>query len=66
VLELEKRRARLPGGSSVAPTVEQYYRNWDILLLAYDRDQAEHSHPGFGPHAHSYIKLIARRPEGTR
>jgi SAM-dependent methyltransferase len=46
--------------------VEQYYRNWDILLLAYDRDQAEHSHPGFEPHAHSYIKLIARRPEGTR
>lgn len=46
--------------------VELFYRNWDIRLLTYDRDQLEHSHPGFAPHAHSYIKLIARRPKGQR
>lgn len=46
--------------------VELFYRNWDIRLLTYERDQPEHSHPGFAPHAHSYIKLIARRPEGHR
>jgi SAM-dependent methyltransferase len=46
--------------------VEHFYRNWDIRLLAYERDQPEHSHPGFAPHAHSYIKLIAQRPEGQR
>lgn len=44
--------------------VELFYRNWDIRLLTYDRDQPEHSHPGFAPHTHSYIKLIAQRPEG--
>lgn len=46
--------------------VELFYRNWDIRLLTYERDQPEHSHPGFAPHAHSYIKLIAQRPEGHR
>jgi len=28
---------------------------------------AEHSHPGFAPHAHSHIKLVAaRQPERTQ
>jgi SAM-dependent methyltransferase len=44
--------------------IEQFYRNWDIRLLAYERDQPERSHPGFPAHVHSYIKLIAQRPEG--
>jgi len=50
-------------------TVEQFYRGWQGLLRIHERDRAEHSHPGFAPHAHSHIKLIAaRRPEtdGTR
>ena len=49
-------------------TVEQFYRGWQVLRI-HERDRAEHSHPGFTPHAHSHIKLIAaRRPEtdGTR
>jgi SAM-dependent methyltransferase len=45
-------------------TVEQFYRGWQALLHIYERDRAEHSHPGFAPHAHSHIKLIAaRRPK---
>jgi SAM-dependent methyltransferase len=45
-------------------TVEQFYNGWQALLHSYERDRSEHSHPGFAPHAHSYIKLIAaRRPE---
>jgi len=43
--------------------IEQFYRNWDIRLLAYERDRPERSHPGFPAHVHSYIKLIAQRPE---
>jgi SAM-dependent methyltransferase len=45
-------------------TVEQFYSGWQVLLRIYERDRAEHSHPGFAPHAHSHIKLIAaRQPE---
>lgn len=42
--------------------VEQFYRDWRIDLLAYERGRQEHSHPGFAPHVHSHIKLIATRP----
>lgn len=42
--------------------VEQFYRNWRMDLLAYERGRQEHSHPGFAPHIHSHIKLIATRP----
>lgn len=41
--------------------VEHFYRNWDILLHAHERRREERSHPGFAPHAHSFIKLIAAR-----
>jgi hypothetical protein len=45
-------------------TVEQFYNGWRARLRFYERDRAEHSHPGFAPHAHSHIKLIAeRQPE---
>lgn len=45
-------------------TVEQFYNGWRALLRFYERDRVEHSHPGFAPHAHSHIKLIAeRQPE---
>jgi SAM-dependent methyltransferase len=46
--------------------VEHFYREWDTLLLAYERQRSEHSHPGFAPHVHSHIKLIAARAPGTR
>jgi hypothetical protein len=49
--------------------VEQFYSGWQALLHVYERVRLGHSHPGFSPHAHSHIKLIAsRRPErnGTR
>jgi len=42
-------------------TVEQFYQDWRMLLHAYERGRAEHSHPGFAPHAHSHVKLIAAR-----
>jgi hypothetical protein len=42
--------------------VEQFYGGWRTLLHARERDRAEHSHPGFAPHAHSHIKLVAARP----
>jgi SAM-dependent methyltransferase len=41
--------------------VERFYQDWDMLLHAYQRGRREHSHPGFGPHVHSHIKLIATR-----
>ena len=43
--------------------VERFYHNWDLLLLAHERGRSEHSHPGFAPHVHSHIKLIAARGE---
>lgn len=46
--------------------VEQFYAGWHPLLHERERDRAEHSHPGFGPHVHSHIKIVAaRQPEGT-
>jgi hypothetical protein len=47
--------------------VERFYQKWHLLLRCYERGRAEHSHPGFGPHVHSHVKLIAARnpePEG--
>jgi SAM-dependent methyltransferase len=41
--------------------VEGFYQDWTILLRAREHAQREHSHPGFAPHVHSYIKLIAAR-----
>lgn len=47
-------------------TVEGFYASWRTLLLARERGRRDHSHPGFGPHVHSHIKLVAaRRPERT-
>jgi SAM-dependent methyltransferase len=42
-------------------TVERFYRGWRPLYRAYERGQSEHSHPGFGPHVHSHIKLVHAR-----
>lgn len=42
-------------------TIEHFYRGWRILHHAHERDRAEHSHPGFAPHVHSHIKLVAAR-----
>jgi hypothetical protein len=50
-------------------TVEQFYAGWRVLLHARERGRTEHSHPGFGPHVHSHIKLVATRQierTGTR
>lgn len=41
--------------------VESFYQDWTILLRAREHARSEHSHPGFTPHVHSYIKLIAAR-----
>jgi hypothetical protein len=41
--------------------VEQFYGRWRPLFHARERGRAEHSHPGFAPHAHSYVKLVAAR-----
>jgi SAM-dependent methyltransferase len=43
--------------------VEHFYQEWDLLLLAHERGRSERSHPGFAPHVHSHIKLIAARGE---
>jgi SAM-dependent methyltransferase len=45
--------------------VELFYRDWDMLLHAYQRGRREHSHPGFAPHVHSHIKLITTRRTGV-
>ena len=45
-------------------TVEQFYGGWQPLFHARERDRAEHSHPGFGPHVHSHVKLVAARLSG--
>jgi SAM-dependent methyltransferase len=49
-------------------TVEQFYRGWRTLLRLHERGRAEHSHPGFAPHRHSHVKLVAARipHDGTR
>jgi hypothetical protein len=47
--------------------VECFYHDWRELLRASERGRAEHSHPGFGPHVHSHIKLVAARcPKGIQ
>jgi SAM-dependent methyltransferase len=39
--------------------VERFYADgWRVLQHGYYRGQEEHSHPGFGPHAHSHVKLV--------
>ena len=41
--------------------------DWRALLHVRERGRAEHSHPGFGPHVHSHIKLVATgQIEGNR
>jgi SAM-dependent methyltransferase len=44
--------------------VERSCQDWDMLLRAYERGRRERSHPGFAPHVHSHIKLIATRSTG--
>jgi SAM-dependent methyltransferase len=41
--------------------VERFYQGWRPLLRSYERDRTERSHPGFAPHVHSHVKLIAAR-----
>ena len=41
--------------------VEHFYEDWHVLHSAHERDRPDRSHPGFMPHAHSHIKLIAQR-----
>jgi hypothetical protein len=41
--------------------VERFYEDWNMLLRVRERARSEHSHPGFAPHVHSHIKLIATR-----
>ena len=38
--------------------VEDFYRDDSRLLRVFDRNRQERSHPGFGVHQHSHIKLI--------
>ena len=38
--------------------VEDFYRDGSRLLRVFDRNRPERSHPGFGLHQHSHIKLI--------
>jgi SAM-dependent methyltransferase len=45
--------------------VERFYHDWHMLLLAHERGRTERSHPGFAPHVHSHIKLIAARSDRT-
>ena len=62
----------VPGEHEVIPvfpdeeggTVEQFYDGWHPLFHAHERDRAEHSHPGFTPHVHSHVKLVAARLSG--
>jgi SAM-dependent methyltransferase len=42
-------------------TVERFYQGWRVLLRFHERDRSERSHPGFAPHVHSHVKLIAAR-----
>ncbi len=59
----------VPGEHTVIPvfpdeeggTAEQFYVGWQPLFHVRERDRMEHSHPGFAPHAHSYVKLVAAR-----
>lgn len=42
--------------------VTSYYRYWEKLLIYFEREKLEASHSDFGPHMHSFIKLIALKP----
>jgi len=42
------------------------YASWHHELLYFERDKLEMSHPDLEPHRHSYIKLIARKPDANR
>lgn len=42
--------------------VTALYKDWHIELLYFDRHKLDISHPDAGPHFHSHIKLIARKP----
>jgi SAM-dependent methyltransferase len=44
--------------------VEQFYDGWQPLFHVHERGRAEHSHPGFAPHVHSHVKLVAARHSG--
>jgi tellurite methyltransferase len=37
------------------------YRSWDLSLLYFERGKPETSHSGMPQHAHSHIKLIAKK-----
>lgn len=59
----------VPAEHSVVPvfpddeggTVERFYEGWRMLYQVHERGRREHSHPGFGPHVHSHIKLVRER-----
>jgi hypothetical protein len=38
------------------------YRPWTTELTYFERNKQEKSHGGMPDHAHSHIKLIARKP----
>jgi 2-polyprenyl-3-methyl-5-hydroxy-6-metoxy-1,4-benzoquinol methylase len=42
--------------------VAESYQEWPKELFYYEREKPEASHTGMPPHAHSHIKLIARKP----
>jgi hypothetical protein len=41
--------------------IERFYQDWHMLVRLHERSRAEHSHPGFAPHVHSHVKLVAAR-----
>jgi tellurite methyltransferase len=43
--------------------VVKLYQAWDIKLKYFERDKPESSHSGMPHHAHSHIKMIARKTE---
>jgi ubiquinone/menaquinone biosynthesis C-methylase UbiE len=61
---------KVPGCHQVVPVLpdtergelERVFNGWQPVLRLYERLKPDRSHPGFPPHVHSFIKLIARRP----
>lgn len=41
--------------------VAGHYAGWKTQFLALERDKPEAAHPGFEPHQHSFVKIIARK-----
>lgn len=41
--------------------VMRFYKDWRTRGLWFDRNRPERSHPGFGPHIHSFIKMISQK-----